>query len=126
MATVLKSIANLNPGGRHSMVSPESRTSSLEDVYRPQAFKAPVLYSPRDLQQNEQFYPGLRELTVMPGDTMNGILLRQGFKSREIISQNLIDMAYQLNGLEANQILRIGQNVIIPTREFVESQGSLN
>jgi hypothetical protein len=75
--------------------------------------------------KDDTLYPGLREVTVQPGDTMYGVLLRQGFKGREISYRSLVEVAYQLNGMEPNEVLRIGQKIIAPTREFVDSQGAL-
>jgi hypothetical protein len=94
----------------------------IEDSFESGEEQAPVAYKHNFYHaKDEGLYPGLKQITTMPGDTFFGILLRQGFQAREITRHNLIEVAAQLNGMEVKEVLRIGTPLVVPGREFLES-----
>lgn len=108
-----------------STTAPVSPLDRIRDTFE-SVDSEPAVYSHTYFTgKDDTLYPGLREVTVQPLDTMYGVLLRQGFKAREISYRNLVEVAYQLNGMEPNEVLKIGQKIIAPTREFIDSQGAL-
>lgn len=105
--------------------APVSPLERIRDTFQPTEAPVEVYGHTYFHGKDDTVYPGLRQVTVQPGDTMYGVLLRQGFKGREITYRNLIEVAAQINGMDSSTVLRIGQNIIVPTREFIESQGAL-
>ena len=101
-----------------------SRPQSVEDRFEPTPEILPTYKHNFHFGKHEAFYPGLRQLSVMPGDTLLGLLARQGFKAREITYNNLVEVTAQLNGLESREVLRVGQPLLVPSREFLASMAS--
>jgi hypothetical protein len=97
------------------------RPIAIEDRFEPAPVVEPTYRHNFHSAKDETFYPGLRQITVMPGDTLWGVLGRQGFKAREITYHNLVAVAAQINGMEPNEVLRIGQPLLVPSREFLQS-----
>lgn len=94
----------------------------IQDSFTQSSKDQPIYTHKPEPAAVEPLHPGLRQVMVMPGDTVNGMLLRQGLKFREIQVHRLIYLTYEMNGLEENSTLRIGQTLILPTRSFVVEQ----
>lgn len=116
-------IQQLRLGGLGRRAVPSvSRPMRIEDSFESVEEQAPVAYKHIFYHaKDEGLYPGLKQITAMPGDTFFGILLRQGFQTREISRHNLVEVAAQLNGMEVKDVLRIGTPLVVPGREFLES-----
>lgn len=103
---------------------PTARAIPVEDRFEEAPEILPTYKHNFHFGKHEGFYPGLRQISAMPGDTLFGVLGRQGFKPREITHNNLIEVTAQLNGMETTDVLRVGQPLLVPSREFLQSMAS--
>lgn len=80
---------------------------------------SPTACRPQDLalQATTGDMSGLKRVLVMPGDTLPGILQRQGFRPREIAL--VAAKTLEINQLEQGRALRIGQSLWVPNRTYL-------